>query len=886
MTSRGQISIDVVADTSKVAAQIRRDLEAIVKTIRLSPVDLDADVTPFARKARDAVSDADKSFSGLFARLRTQAGAAGAGIGRALGAGLGAAIASSVGPAVSSVVALLSSIGPAAIAAIPAAVGVLGTLKVALFGVGDALKEVGDEEKFNEALKTLSPNAAKFARAIRSVLPELTKLRLGVQDRFFRDFDSDVKAATKTLTGPLSAGMNATADTLNKIVRQITAFVSSAKGAAVVNTIFDVTSKVLARISDLFTPLLNRVGEWIVKAGDSGVNSAFEAAEATLRALVGTAKNVGAAIGSVFGGLGKDGPTVAAALEKASGAVRDFLASAQAQELLKTLGDTMDRVREIALKILADLPKLLPAVNGLATGGFGVLLGSVEALGNVLGPLAEKLGGQEALFVRVGQAIVVVTIATKAYQTAVIAATIAQAAWTAVLAAFDVVMGTTTLEVSGFRLAVALLGASFAPVTAQITLLISALWSQVTVMAAAALGYIRIGLAAVASAAQQAAALAVVSAQWLVLAARQALATLGLTLYGVALRAGRVAVIAWTAAQWLLNAAMTANPIGIIILLIVALVAAVVIAYQKSDTFRAIVDAAFRAIGVAALWLWNNAIKPMFEFWSVAIDFVIAAVKLWFSFIVGTFQGIAAIALWLWNAWKAYMDFIIGAVVGVATAIGDFVGTVVGWFTGLATSVGMKIGTMISFVTSIPGKITAAIGNLGNLLKDAGSKIIQGLIDGIDAMIQKLKNKIGSVAGAIKDFFPSSPAKVGPLSGDGDPERSGMRIVDRLADGVDKRRGNLRTSIAALAADLAMVPTAAALNGQVRGGDGASAAATPQPAGLRVWSAQPKAAPMTLVIQSDGTRHSQLLVEEISKAVRLRGGIVQNVLGKNLGGVQ
>lgn len=50
---------------------------------------------------------------------------------------------------------------------------------------------------------------------------------------------------------------------------------------------------------------------------------------------------------------------------------------------------------------------------------------------------------------------------------------------------------------------------------------------------------------------------------------------------------------AWAAAQWLLNAAMDANPIGLAIVAVAALTAAVVIAYKHSSTFRAIVQGAF-----------------------------------------------------------------------------------------------------------------------------------------------------------------------------------------------------------------------------------------------------------------------------------------------------
>lgn len=53
-------------------------------------------------------------------------------------------------------------------------------------------------------------------------------------------------------------------------------------------------------------------------------------------------------------------------------------------------------------------------------------------------------------------------------------------------------------------------------------------------------------------------------------------------------------VLAWQAAQWLLNAALLANPIGIVVVALVALVAGFVAAYNSSETFRNIVDGALQ----------------------------------------------------------------------------------------------------------------------------------------------------------------------------------------------------------------------------------------------------------------------------------------------------
>lgn len=63
-----------------------------------------------------------------------------------------------------------------------------------------------------------------------------------------------------------------------------------------------------------------------------------------------------------------------------------------------------------------------------------------------------------------------------------------------------------------------------------------------------------------------------------------------------------------TAAQWLFNTAMAMNPIGLIIIAIVAVVAAVVLAYNKFEWFRNGVQAVGRAI-MGYINLWKTAIE-------------------------------------------------------------------------------------------------------------------------------------------------------------------------------------------------------------------------------------------------------------------------------------
>lgn len=103
-----------------------------------------------------------------------------------------------------------------------------------------------------------------------------------------------------------------------------------------------------------------------------------------------------------------------------------------------------------------------------------------------------------------------------------------------------------------------------------------------------------------------------------------------------------------TVGVWALNAAMSANPISLVVIAIAALVVGLIVAYNKSETFRKIVDAAFSAIGTAAKWMWENAIKPAFEGLKAGI------------------RAVGAIGKWLWNnVFQPVFKFIVNGVASV-----------------------------------------------------------------------------------------------------------------------------------------------------------------------------------------------------------------------------
>jgi hypothetical protein len=81
-----------------------------------------------------------------------------------------------------------------------------------------------------------------------------------------------------------------------------------------------------------------------------------------------------------------------------------------------------------------------------------------------------------------------------------------------------------------------------------------------------------------------------------VLAAGILAANVAIAAYNAIMAVVRIATVAWTVAQTALNLVLSLNPIGIVIIAITALIAAIVLAYQNSEDFRRIVDGVFKAV--------------------------------------------------------------------------------------------------------------------------------------------------------------------------------------------------------------------------------------------------------------------------------------------------
>ena len=196
-----------------------------------------------------------------------------------------------------------------------------------------------------------------------------------------------------------------------------------------------------------------------------------------------------------------------------------------------------------------------------------------------------------------------------------------------------------------------------------------------------------------------------------------------------------------------------------------------------SDIFgfigKVIADAINIVTGILNVFLsalrgdWEGAWNGLLNVLKGILDFIVSTITGAFDVVMHIFENLAKMLVDIWNnLWGGIGDFVVGAWNGITKAIGD------------------GVGSAVEFVKSMPGKIKDGLGNLGGLLLDSGKALIGGFIDGIKSMIGGAKDAVGGVLKAIGDFFPHSPAKVGPFSGRGYTTHSGKALIGDFAGAI------------------------------------------------------------------------------------------------------
>lgn len=204
-----------------------------------------------------------------------------------------------------------------------------------------------------------------------------------------------------------------------------------------------------------------------------------------------------------------------------------------------------------------------------------------------------------------------------------------------------------------------------------------------------------------------------------------------------------------TVAQWALNAAMSANPIGIIIVAIGALVAAIVWIATQTTWFQDIWSAVTTALGAAWTWLWETVLKPVFD--GIAAVFTWLWDNIIYPIVVGIMLYIglwAAIFTWLWET--------------VLSPIFGFIGAVFGWLWDTIISpiinyivLGVQVwGAIFDWLWN--NAISPALSAIGAGFQWVYDNVIAPVAGFIGSAIRTVGDTVSSVFGGIAGFIGSA----------------------------------------------------------------------------------------------------------------------------------
>lgn len=301
--------------------------------------------------------------------------------------------------------------------------------------------------------------------------------------------------------------------------------------------------------------------------------------------------------------------------------------------------------------------------------------------------------------------------------------------------------------------------------------------------------------------------------------------------------------------------------------------------FSKKDVLNS-VHIAFRLIG-AAITVLIAIIRISMAVWdavtldihatAVAFDIVRHAVAVAARDIAAGFDLVRHAAAELGHDTAAVFDKIRHTVASwahdvahdfdaVRSAISGAVTKAVDWvenkFDAMRDGVKTRVGQLVSFVRGLPHQLLSALASLPGLMLQAGKKAIEMLIQGLESI--PVIGPMVKIAGDIADHLPHSPAKKGPLSGAGSPDKSGEAIMRMLTQGLTAGApGVTQTMARALSGVTHVRPGSAGGYGAY----GAGAGGTQR---------------IELVFSGNG---SDALLKWLRNEIRARGGNVQQVIG-------
>lgn len=312
---------------------------------------------------------------------------------------------------------------------IPGALSVIGVsaaaVTIGLQGFSDALKNMGDDAKFEEALKNLAPNAQAAAREIRGLRDNWDRLRRAVQDRLFAGSAEEIRDLARIWMPLLQTRLGNVASLLNGMAKEVSNFFKQVSTIQDVNLIFDAIEQTLTNLRPLVQPILSILMDIFVVSAQvfaefSGqLNSAtigfakfiHEAREsgaladwirngvAGLKSLIEIIWSIGQIFNIVFDAFDSNSDGFLASVEAMTQQIKIFLMSAEGQEILQTFVDLLQTLSSVTQAVLGAgiselgpiIKALLPFLKEMATTISAVLVVAIKILGPILEAVASTL---------------------------------------------------------------------------------------------------------------------------------------------------------------------------------------------------------------------------------------------------------------------------------------------------------------------------------------------------------------------------------------------------------------------------------------------------------------------------------------------------------------
>lgn len=208
----------------------------------------------------------------------------------------------------------------------------------------------------------------------------------------------------------------------------------------------------------------------------------------------------------------------------------------------------------------------------------------------------------------------------------------------------------------------------------------------------------------------------------------------------------------------LLQAATAAfsTTIGLVVGVIVAVIGILIYLYTTNETARKIIDGAMRAIAAVAMWLFNNVLKPGFEYTAWAWSTLATGFAwVWNTILKPVFSAVAAVATWLWEK-------ILGPVFGFVWSAFKVMGSTMKWIWENITWPVFKVFSKILWelwelgAKLVFGSIASGFRTLADALKWVWENILKPVFDlFMDVIGNKLVQTFEDAVGWIKKHWDS-----------------------------------------------------------------------------------------------------------------------------------